>query len=251
MNIFFYKVARKIERLCGRIQGKGFMELSAETQNAVELLEKETGALVIFDCGANKGDWALSLKEHLLDNELNDFEFFLFEPSKTNIDIITDKIKDDNKMTLIASGVSNKKEKMTLYSNESGSALGSLYQRNLEHYNKELNIEEEITLITLDAYIKEQSIQKIDFLKLDIEGHESKALEGAKKTFKDKKVKYVQFEFGGCNIDSRTYFRDFFYFFKEHDYSLFRLTPFGLFPINRYHESEESFIPCNYIAIAN
>lgn len=38
----------------------------------------------------------------------------------------------------------------------------------------------------------------------------------------------VTFEFGGCNIDTRTYFQDYWYFFKTFGFRVFRITP-GLF----------------------
>jgi hypothetical protein len=57
-----------------------------------------------------------------------------------------------------------------------------------------------------------------------------------------------QFEFGGCNIDSRTYFQDFWYFFKENNFVIHRITPFGLEKIERYRESDEFFSTTNYIA---
>jgi hypothetical protein len=58
----------------------------------------------------------------------------------------------------------------------------------------------------------------------------------------------IQFEFGGCNIDSRTYFKD-FYELLSLKYRLFRLTVDGMVPIDRYHERHEQFTTTNFIAI--
>jgi hypothetical protein len=59
----------------------------------------------------------------------------------------------------------------------------------------------------------------------------------------------VMFEFGGCNIDTRTYFQDFFYFFKKHDMSIYRITPSGFFhPIPKYLEELEQFRTTNFLA---
>ena len=54
--------------------------------------------------------------------------------------------------------------------------------------------------------MKKNKFSKIDLLKLDVEGHELYLL-SAKKFIS--KISVIQFEFGGCNIDTRTYFRDF------------------------------------------
>ena len=83
-----------------------------------------------------------------------------------------------------------------------------------------------------------------------MEGHELAVLRGGKKMFESGKVKIVQFEFGGCNIDSRTFFRDYFNFFKN-DFKLYRILSNGLSPIDSYSEKLEVFQSANYLAIKN
>jgi hypothetical protein len=51
----------------------------------------------------------------------------------------------------------------------------------------------------------------------------------------------------GCNLDSRTFFRDFFYFLNE-KYKIFRILKDGLYPINRYKETCELFMATNFLA---
>lgn len=45
---------------------------------------------------------------------------------------------------------------------------------------------------TLDNYVKENGVKRIDFLKIDTEGYDYKVLKGAKNTLK--KCKYIQYE---------------------------------------------------------
>jgi len=54
---------------------------------------------------------------------------------------------------------------------------------------------------------------------------------------------------GGANIDTRTFFQDFWYFFAKHNYDLFRITPFGVQKIDEYKERDEFFSTTNFIAI--
>ena len=58
----------------------------------------------------------------------------------------------------------------------------------------------------------------------------------------------MQFEFGGCNIDSWTHFQDFYYFFRDAGFRLYRLGPKGLDLIERYSELDEAFTTTNYFA---
>jgi hypothetical protein len=82
---------------------------------------------------------------------------------------------------------------------------------------------------------------------LDIEGHELNALKGAKEMINKNAIDFIQFEFGGCNIDSRTYFQDFFYLLKN-KFKIYRILTDGLFEIVEYKETHEVFITVNYLA---
>ena len=78
-----------------------------------------------------------------------------------------------------------------------------------------MNFEEQVSLIRFDEYWKNKD-QLIDYVKIDVEGHELDVLEG----FGDliNKIKLIQFEFGGCNIDTRTFFKIFGIFFKKKNF---------------------------------
>ena len=49
--------------------------------------------------------------------------------------------------------------------------------------------------ITLDQFLLEKKINKIDFLKRDVQGYEFEILKGAKKTLTNKKIKMIEIEF--------------------------------------------------------
>jgi hypothetical protein len=89
----------------------------------------------------------------------------------------------------------------------------------------------------------------IDYVKIDVEGHELDVLEGFGSIIDN--VRIIQFEFGGANIDTRTFFQDFWYFFTDKNYSLYRISPIGVLPIRKYTELDEFFSTTNYIAVNN
>ena len=87
------------------------------------------------------------------------------------------------------------------------------------------------------------------FLKVDVEGHELDVFSGAKDALRKGSIKNIQFEFGGCNIDTRTFFQDFWYLLTGYGYTLYRIMPDGsLYRINNYAEKLEAFICTNYFA---
>jgi FkbM family methyltransferase len=72
---------------------------------------------------------------------------------------------------------------------------------------------ETVTISTIDAIVEETGLTTIDMLKIDVEGHDLAVLCGASKTLERGIIKLAQFEFGGCNLDTRTNLQDFYYIF--------------------------------------
>jgi FkbM family methyltransferase len=59
--------------------------------------------------------------------------------------------------------------------------LASLYDRQLDYFGIDYSKSETVKLSTLDDYCEKNSIDRIDFLKMDVEGHELKVLKGAER----------------------------------------------------------------------
>ena len=125
--------------------------------------------------------------------------------------------------------------------------MASVYKRKLDHFNIYMNQSEEIEIQTLDAFCKDHKIERIHLLKLDVEGHEKKVLDGASRMLKSGAIDFIQFEFGSCNIDSKTYFQDFYYLLKD-NYKIYRILKNGLYQLNQYKEIYEAFSTTNYLA---
>jgi FkbM family methyltransferase len=203
------------------------------------------GAPVLFDVGANKGEFSKRIMEVF---QGRDFQLHVFEPSQKTFAMLKEVLPASPSVHLINQGLGEKPEKVELFYDREGSGLASVYPRDLSYHQINFSDHETIQLTTLDLFCEINSITIIDFLKLDVEGHELAVLKGGKNMFEAGKVKMVQFEFGGCNIDSRTFFRDYFNFFKK-DFSLFRILSDGLQPIPVYSERLEVFLSANYLAI--
>ena len=88
----------------------------------------------------------------------------------------------------------------------------------------------------------------IDFLSIDLEGHEYDVLIGSKNMLESKKIGIIQYEFGGCNIDSRTYFQDFWYLLNN-NYYIYRLLKNGLKKIRQYEEEQERFLTSTFLSV--
>src|SRR5262249_48122250 len=137
-----------------------------------------------------------------------------------------------------------------LYQDRSGSPLSSFYRRKLDHVDIAFDKQETAAVTTLDSYCDTKGIDRVDLLKLDVEGPELDALEGSRHLLEARRIRFVSFEFGGANIDSRTYLQDFFRLFEGYGMRLFRITPSGYFrEISQYHELHEQFSTTIFFAI--
>ena len=116
-----------------------------------------------FDGGAYVGDTA----EEVIKNYPDFKKLWLIEPIPENIRIAKRELSGFDGIEFLTCGVSNKKQ--TLYFNEEKS-FSSIYGKGTQS----------VEVDTIDNIINEE----VDFIKLDIEGAEQDAIEGAKETIK-------------------------------------------------------------------
>ena len=140
---------------------------------------------------------------------------------------------------------SNSRGEGSLYFDIDGSPLASLVKRDLSFIGITNLRNEIVTFDTIDSYCEANKVIPT-ILKLDVEGHELTTLEGAKKALP--KIAVVQFEFGGANKDSRTFFYDFYNLFRDSKFDLYRISPSKLVKIPHYSEFDEHFRTTNFVA---
>ena len=199
----------------------------------------------ILDIGGNKGDWTRAAISRW-GSRLK--KIYIFEPSRHHLQSIA--AIDDPRVTFVPAAIGSAPGTATLYSDAEGSGMASLTKRRLDHLSIDFNMSEKVDVITLDNFIQQNGIQHVDYAKFDIEGHELDAFKGAVKSFENKIFKTISFEFGGCNIDTRTFFQDFWYFLKPLGFDIYRLNRRGrAFRIDRYTEIHENFRHTNFIAV--
>ena len=236
----------KIEAKAQFFQGKGWgaATTGAEVSAIRDLLEnKDTSRFIVLDVGANIGNWTQSFAEAFPESQI-----VAFEPGASAFKVLGSRFQSKSNIHCVNLGLSDRDAEVTLFSDSEASGLSSLNKRRLEHFSIKFDKQETIRVTKLDSWISsnpEYSTPTI--LKLDVEGHELSVLAGAKETIKN--VQLVQFEFGGGNIDSKTYFQDFWYLFAELNFDLYRLSPRGPVKVIDYSEMLEVFRPTNYFAV--
>jgi hypothetical protein len=100
---------------------------------------------------------------------------------------------------------------------------------------------------TLDNYLTEQRLARVDFLKIDTEGNELAVLHGAKQSLAQDRIGIIQFEFNDMNLVSRCFLRDFRLLLPRH--KLFRMVRSGLLKIPQTPLRSELFGFQNIVAL--
>ena len=111
-------------------------------------------------------------------------QVYAFEPEKENFDYLKEVMSQKN-LKIYNIAISNKKNLSKLYipkiNHKKNTGMSSLSQ-NMNNENFKLNryndlVSQKVKTITLDSFVRENKIKKIDFIKIDVEGHELKVLE--------------------------------------------------------------------------
>jgi FkbM family methyltransferase len=199
---------------------------------------------VIFDVGANRGDYAAAVREVFGD----DVRLLCFEPSPTAFAALRRNLGTTPGVLLNNVGLSDREGTANLYTNAPGSVISSIHPGETT-LMPSMNLSEECRLTTLDRYCEENAIGHIDFLKIDSEGNEYNILLGARQLMTAEAIDYIQFEFGPPQINARSFFRDLFKLLAPR-YRIYRVLRVGLTPIDTYDEIREVFRTTNYLAVA-
>jgi FkbM family methyltransferase len=240
---FVFRALNLIERKAAYLQGKGYGAATISQEVDLTLAFVNRAPKIAIDIGGNIGDYTAELR-----GRSKNIEIHVFEPSQTNIHKLESRFMHDPLVNIVPVALSNVAGSATLYSNEPGSGLASLTHRKLDHFGIPFDRKEAVTTIRFEDYwINHLNRQELDLVKIDIEGNELNALVGFGNALHATKV--LQFEFGGSNIDTKTYFQDFWYFFQTNRFDLFRITPLGAQKINQYSEGDELFRITNYMAV--
>ena len=234
--------------------GGGAIESSGEVwvlSRIVSRACKDIDSPVMFDVGANIGDYSLCLRDHLPAASI-----YAFEPAESVYQELARRINAAGANRQIQAynlGFSDSEKLVELYSytveGQDASVLSSIDRRlPTQVLDVRTHRSEQIRVRTIDAFCAAEGIDRVDFLKLDVEGHELSVLRGARRMLTAGAISAIQFEFGPANIYSRTYFYDFWSLLSGM-YDIFRIVPKGIAPIGYYGEHREIFLTTNYLAL--
>ncbi len=198
---------------------------------------------VIFDVGANDGEWSLMLLEHITRVDLHAFE------------IVTDTYRllernlqpymgGEAQLFLNNYGLFSSEQEIEVWTNAGANSASVLAHPDI---NDNRCIVQRVT--TGDAYLAGYSGQRIDYLKIDVEGADYDVLRGFAAALAAGDIAMLQFEYGTFNIPSRKLLLDFYELLCDVGYAVGKIYPTYV-DLKPYNSALETLRAGNFLAVA-
>lgn len=166
---------------------------------------------VIFDVGANIGYYTVQF------SEISDGEIYAFEPMNYQHETLQKNLELNSLTNIhpVKKIVSNTNSLARIYfSGMENTAASSLVNKTDQY--------EEIQCITLDDFCKDNDIEEIDLIKIDVEGYELKALKGLQNMLKSQKISHLFIEIVEKHLNNAgTSAKEICDYLESHNYKAF------------------------------
>lgn len=193
----------------------------------------------ILDVGANVGDWTAMALKFCPGAKVHCFEIMpsVAEELRGRMAAFENVVVNDVGMSDEAGKV-----KLKYFPEVSTITTMTDYPHEFDH----VHVTGRVT--TGDAYVQEHGIERVGFLKLDVEGAERLVLVGFEKAFSERRIDVVQFEYGKVSILTKYMLRDFHALLSEWGLVVGKIYP-DYVEFREYDFSHEDFRGSNFLAV--
>lgn len=235
-----YRVGRKIYAW-----SRGDVTTSPEVNGEYFLLNTLVESLdgqkaILVDVGAHMGKWS-DFALQILRNRTIPFELHIFEPTSSSFKKLNAKFCQNN-IFLNQLAVSNSDQMVEIFIDGDDYGTNSLYKNELTNRGVEL-----VAAVTLDSYFPFG--QKIDFLKIDTEGHDFLVIDGAANLFASGCIGVCQFEYNHRWTFSRIFLKDIFDWVKDKNYLVCKMNKNFISIYSEWHPEMERLFEANYLLV--
>lgn len=198
---------------------------------------------VVFDVGANIGDWTCAILEQAEDRASLDVH--AFEPCSGTYNILLSRIRalpGPANVVPVRKACSSSAGTGTLHIVGIGAGTNSLTCA--EHADRV----EQVELISIDDYCRTSNVDHVSLLKIDAEGYDLEVIKGATRMLQHRNIDVLQFEYNQRWIFNGAFLRDVFNILSPLGYRIGKVTPYGVEFYERWDWELETFREGNYLA---
>lgn len=233
----------------GAIRGWKNSEFDIHTNGEAALLQRlrPMSFRTVMDVGANIGEWSLAVLQCMPESCVHAFEI----APDTSEKLAHNLANWGARIIVNRYGLGDSEGEFTLYYTPESDTASSLVAKamTVAAANHGISRVQQLTVpvTTGDDYVQRNHVSKIDLLKIDVEGADLSVLKGFQKSFENRIIEMVQFEYGLVNLKTRIFLEDFYEFFSRHDFIVGKLFPQGV-AFKPYALEDEDFIGLNFVA---
>jgi FkbM family methyltransferase len=198
---------------------------------------------VVFDVGANVGEWTYSILEQA--DDLAGLQVHAFEPCFGTYEILVSRTRTSPSIAKIIP---------VRKACSSGTGLGTLNvvaigagTNSLTRVEESAGVEQ-VELTSIDDYCHVTDIDHISLLKIDAEGHDPSVIKGAAGMIQRHAIDVLQFEYNQRWIFSGSFLRDVFNMLVPLGYSIGKVTSHAVEFYETWDWELETFREGNYVA---
>jgi len=209
------------------------------TNGEADLLDALRGTELscAFDVGAFRGDWTAEFLRRFSRASVHCFEI-----SPENQPRLAERFARDDRVIVNAVGVGAVEGPTQIYLEVGHPDMTSTVGR------PEIRDSTPAALTTLDAYASEHALDRVDFVKIDVEGAELSVFEGARGLLDAARIGFIQFEFTLWSAVNRTWLADLYTFLAPKGFTIGKIYP-GYVDFREYRPKDEIFVRANFLAV--
>jgi FkbM family methyltransferase len=132
---------------------------------------------VIIDAGANIGSFSV-FSSHIKKN----VTVYAFEPTKGTFDVLKKNTAAYKNIFCYNLGLGEEATTKKIFFSTHSTGGSAFEDRGIVESHTSSDLSQMADIITIDAFVKQNNISRVDFIKIDTEGYEAKILNGARET---------------------------------------------------------------------
>lgn len=203
--------------------------------------------LVIFDVGANVGDWSNALLDQLDTFGISDqLDIFSFEPVPSTANTLRKNLPGNKSFLHIEEmAFSSSIGTAEIYMVAENAGTNSLHADPSTAHQTSATI----NLTTASDFCEARHIPFVHLLKCDTEGHDMEVIRGALPLLAAEQIAVLQFEYNHRWIFSRNFLRDVFIDTESIPYKVVKLQADHVLVFDKWHPELDKFFEGNYALI--